>query len=159
MPRSQISFQLATPLLDFILFWLLIPSWMNLFHCGFHFSCYFPHTYHFNNSYIAVFISAYTSIGHFISFPTSMSTIITFQKILQFSQHTHIKRYSLSLFSPLSLSLPPLLLSLCFSWLLVSLASTSFCGLASTGFSSSLASKGFFGFVLSGILQKSFASY
>ena len=50
MPRSQISFQLATPLLDFILFWLLIPSWMNLFHCGFHFSCYFPHTYHFSYS-------------------------------------------------------------------------------------------------------------
>jgi hypothetical protein len=38
-------------------------------------------------------------------------------------------------------------------------ASTSCCGLASTGFSSGLASTGFFGFVLSGVLQKSFASY
>ena len=66
----------------------------------------------------------------------------------------------ISLFSPFSLSLsPPFSLSLCFSWLLVSLASTSFCGLASTDFSSGLASTGFFGFVLSGVLQKSFASY
>ena len=50
-------------------------------------------------------------------------------------------------------------LSLCFSWLLVSLASTSFCSLASTDFSSGLTSTGFFGFVLSGVLQKSFALY
>jgi len=33
----------ANSLISF-LFWLQIPSWINLFHCGFHFSCYSPHT-------------------------------------------------------------------------------------------------------------------
>ena len=136
---------------------------MNLFHCGFHFSSYFPHTYHFSYSFHCRFhFSLYTFIGDFISFPTSMSIMITFQKILQFSQHTHIKRYSLSLISCLSLSLspPPSSLSLSLSLFFLAFGffgftSTSFSGLASTGFSSGLASAGFSGFALSGILQNS----
>ena len=97
MSRSQISFQLATPLLDFILFWLLIPSWMNLFHCGFHFSCYFPHTYHFSYSLHCRF--------HFSLYFHWGFHLISHFHVHLFSQHTHIKRYSLSLFSPLPLSL------------------------------------------------------
>jgi len=83
-------------------------------------------------------------------------------KVLEFTNKLFNKRletlddYMDDILEIISLSLS---LSLCFSWLLVSLASTSFCGLASTDFSSGLASTGFFGFVLSGVLQKSFASY
>jgi len=97
--------------------------------------------------YIADFISAYNSIQDFISFPTSMSI---------FFPNTPISKGIVYL-SFLTF-FPPRPLSLCSSWLLVSLASTSFCGLASTDFSSGLASTGFFGFVLSGVLQKKKAS-
>ena len=78
--------------------------------------------------YIADFVSAYNSIQDFISFPTSMSI---------FFPNTPISKGIVYL-SFLAFLSPPL--SFCFSWLLVSLASTSFCGLASTDFSSGLAS-------------------
>ena len=101
--------------------------------------------------YIADFISAYNSIQDFISFPTSMSI---------FFPNTPISKgiVYLSFLAFLSLSPPPLsLFFLAFGFF--GFALTSFCSLASTGFSSGLASTGFFGFDWSGVLQNSFALY
>ena len=123
MPRSQISFQLATPLLDFILFWLLIPSWMNLFHCGFHFSCYFSHTYHFSYSLHCRFhFSLYFHWGFHLISHFHVHHRLHFRSYSNFP-NTLISKGTkfISLFSPFSP--PSLSLSLCFSWLWVSLAS------------------------------------
>ena len=101
MPRSQISFQLATPLLDFILFWLLIRSWMNLFHCGFHFRLLSHISFQLLLT-LQISFQLILPLGISSHFPLQCPSQITFQKLLQFSQHTHIKRYkvylSLSLF-------------------------------------------------------------
>ena len=156
-------FQLATPLLDFILVTYSIMDeslslWLSLqllllAHISFQLLLT-----------LQISFQPILPLGISSHFPLPCPSQITFQKLLQFSQHTHIKRYKAYLSFLAFLSLPPSPHSLSLSLFFLALgffgfASTSFCGLASTGFSSGLASTGFFGFVLSGVLQNSFALY
>ena len=74
MPRSQISFQLATPLLDFILFYfgyLFHHGWISFIVAFTSVATSLTHIISVT-PYIADFISAYNSIQDFISFPTSI---------------------------------------------------------------------------------------
>ena len=131
---------------------------------GFHFSCYFPHTYHFSYSFHCRFhFSLYFHWGFHLISHFHVHHRLHFRSYFNFPNTPISKGIKfISLFLPFSLSPPLLSLSLSLFFLALGFfgfASTSFCGLASTGFSSGLASTGFFGFVLSGVLQNSFASY
>ena len=91
---------------------------MNLFHCGFHFSCYFPHTYHFSYSLHCRFhFSLYFHWGFHLISHFHVHHRLHFRSYFNFPNTPISKGIKfISLFSPfslfLSLSPPPLSLSL-----------------------------------------------
>ena len=90
MSRSQIAFQLPIPLLDFYFGYKFHHEWISFTVAFILVATSLTHIISVT-PYIADFISAYTSIEDFISFPTSMPIIDYISEATSILPTHHIK--------------------------------------------------------------------